>query len=103
MFSRIAQDTLNSHLAWSPAVAILGPRQIGKTTLARTLLSTHAQAIYLDLEAPQDRARLGEAIGDPPGPVAIARVEQPLGKAGIGRRIPDFCGAGRVTRLLFEG
>lgn len=60
MFSRIAQDTLNSHLAWSPAVGILGPRQIGKTTLARTLLSTHAQAIYLDLEAPQDRARLGE-------------------------------------------
>lgn len=60
MFSRIAQDTLNSHLAWSPAVAILGPRQFGKTTLARTLLSTHAQAIYLDLEAPQDRARLGE-------------------------------------------
>lgn len=60
MFTRIAQGTLNSHLAWSPAVAILGPRQIGKTTLARTLLSTHAQAIYLDLEAPQDRARLGE-------------------------------------------
>ena len=60
MFERIAQNTLTSHLAWSPAVAILGPRQIGKTTLARALLETHPGAIYLDLESPQDRARLGE-------------------------------------------
>ncbi len=60
MFTRIAQSTLTAHLAWSPAVAILGPRQIGKTTLARTLLQTYADAIYLDLESPQDRARLGE-------------------------------------------
>ena len=60
MFTRIAQNTLVSQLAWSPAVAILGPRQIGKTTLARSLLKTHPDAIYLDLESPQDRARLGE-------------------------------------------
>ena len=60
MFTRIAQNKLTSHLAWSPAVAILGPRQIGKTTLARSLLKTQPDAIYLDLESPQDRARLGE-------------------------------------------
>ena len=60
MFKRIAQSTLASHLTWSPAVAILGPRQIGKTTLARALLDTHPNAIYLDLESPQDQARLGE-------------------------------------------
>lgn len=60
MFARIAQSALTSQLTWSPAVAILGPRQIGKTTLARSLLETHQDAVYLDLEAPQDRARLGD-------------------------------------------
>lgn len=60
MFSRIAQTQLHEHLSWSPAVAILGPRQVGKTTLARTLLTEHLHSVYLDLENPQDRARLGE-------------------------------------------
>ncbi|MGI9134015.1 MAG: ATP-binding protein [Rhodoferax sp.] len=41
-------------------MAILGPRQVGKTTLARTLVQSHPDSVYLDLEAPQDRARLGE-------------------------------------------
>ena len=60
MFTRIAQPSRSAQLTWSPAVAILGPRQIGKTTLARSLLSSHTDAIYLDLESPQDLARLGE-------------------------------------------
>jgi len=60
MFNRIAQPSLSTQLTWSPAVAILGPRQIGKTTLARSLLSSHTDAIYLDLESPQDLTRLGE-------------------------------------------
>ena len=60
MFSRIAQPALATALTWSPAVAILGPRQIGKTTLARALLETHPNALYLDLESPQDRAALGD-------------------------------------------
>jgi len=60
MFSRIAQPALATALTWSPAVAILGPRQIGKTTLARALLETHPNTLYLDLESPQDRAALGD-------------------------------------------
>ena len=60
MFLRIAQPALTTALSWSPAVAILGPRQIGKTTLARALLETHPNALYLDLESPQDRAALGD-------------------------------------------
>lgn len=44
-----------------PAIAILGPRQVGKTTLARTLAEHFDhQSIYLDLESPSDRARLAE-------------------------------------------
>lgn len=40
-----------------PAVALLGPRQVGKTTLAIEL-SKHYNSVYLDLEAEEDRARI---------------------------------------------
>ena len=44
-----------------PAVAILGPRQVGKTTLATELASALSEdALYLDLELPSDRAKLTE-------------------------------------------
>jgi len=54
--------TIANRLEEFPAVALLGPRQVGKTTLARQLakkrnekrLPTH----FLDLENPADRARL---------------------------------------------
>ncbi len=41
----------------SPAVALLGPRQCGKSTLARRILKTRASC-YLDLERPSDLAQL---------------------------------------------
>lgn len=44
-------------LAEFPAVALLGPRQVGKTTLALELSKSHP-ALYLDLEDEADRAKL---------------------------------------------
>ncbi len=41
----------------SPVCALLGPRQCGKTTLARMLAQSHA-AHYFDLESEADRRRL---------------------------------------------
>jgi hypothetical protein len=41
----------------SPAVALLGPRQVGKTTLAQELADDRP-SIYLDLESDRDRAKL---------------------------------------------
>jgi len=41
----------------SPAVALLGPRQCGKSTLARAILETRPSC-YLDLERPSDLAKL---------------------------------------------
>jgi len=43
--------------ARSPITALLGPRQCGKTTLARQFLQQHA-AHYFDLESPADLQRL---------------------------------------------
>lgn len=44
-----------------PVVAIVGARQVGKTTLARVLAAQHAAAHIFDLEDEVDRRRLGDA------------------------------------------
>ena len=43
-----------------PAVALLGPRQVGKTTLARAIAAESPDCLYLDLENPRDVARLAD-------------------------------------------
>ncbi len=50
---------LNLAIKRSPVTALLGPRQCGKTTLARTFTGQiPGQVHYFDLEAPADRQRL---------------------------------------------
>ena len=56
---RRSKVQLQSLLAEYPAVALLGPRQVGKTTLALEVAET-ADSVYLDLESPADRARLSD-------------------------------------------
>ena len=41
-----------------PCVALLGPRQCGKTTLAKHIISGLPDALYLDLERPSDANKL---------------------------------------------
>ncbi len=41
-----------------PAVAILGPRQVGKSTLAQEILKTSPNNLFLDLEKPSDQNKL---------------------------------------------
>lgn len=43
-----------------PAVAILGPRQCGKSTLSNMLISGKKESLYLDLESPADLKKLEE-------------------------------------------
>ena len=57
MFERKALAHLRHDLAEFPAVALLGPRQAGKTTLAHQLAASH-NSLYLDLESELDRAKL---------------------------------------------
>ena len=54
---RVLRPNVESYLRQFPAVALLGPRQVGKTTLARDLART-ADSVYLDLEDPADLAKL---------------------------------------------
>jgi predicted AAA+ superfamily ATPase len=56
---RLQGPLLRRRLEQFPAVALLGPRQVGKTTLALQLAAT-TPSLYLDLEASSDLARLSE-------------------------------------------
>ena len=59
MIGRRQHAILLERLSESPAVALLGPRQVGKTTLALAVASERP-SLYLDLESETDRARLAD-------------------------------------------
>ena len=61
MIPRFFQPQLANLLTRFPAVALLGPRQVGKTTLALQLIEKKPKSIYLDLELPSDLAKLSDA------------------------------------------
>ena len=57
--NRIIEKKLKKALSRSPAVAILGPRQCGKSTTAKLLLK-NIPSVYLDLQDRVDRNKLLE-------------------------------------------
>lgn len=59
MFRRNLLNILTDELAHSPAIALLGPRQVGKTTLALEV-AQNTTSVYLDLESERDRAKLAQ-------------------------------------------
>lgn len=62
ILTRNAEAVIRQRLSDGPAVVLLGPRQVGKTTLARKIATDWAtQAVYLDMERPADRRKLEEA------------------------------------------
>lgn len=63
MYPRLAQQQLAHLLAEFPAVVLLGPRQVGKTTLALAEAGRHGDALYLDLELPSAQRQLDDAEG----------------------------------------
>jgi len=59
MLNRQLASTVRRYLEDFPVSAIIGPRQVGKTTLAKKLVSEQS-GVYLDLERPSDRERLDD-------------------------------------------
>ena len=55
---RHLQTSIEKRLKHNPAVALLGARQVGKSTLARHILKKHKHSIYLDLEKSSDRQKI---------------------------------------------
>ena len=60
MIRRRAEQRVLRSLSEAPAVALLGPRQVGKTTLARAIADQVTGSVYLDLEDRDHAARLTE-------------------------------------------
>jgi len=58
MIRRQKFDELKELINTFPSVALLGPRQVGKTTLALEIAKSY-DSIYLDLESELDKAKLG--------------------------------------------
>jgi uncharacterized protein len=61
LVERRLRASIEARLKTMPAVVLLGPRQVGKTTLAQEIAATKGPgAVYLDLERPADRRRLAD-------------------------------------------
>lgn len=60
MLERWITKRLEKSISRNPAVALLGARQVGKTTLSK-FVAKDIESIYLDLETPRDIAKLKDA------------------------------------------
>lgn len=73
-------ETIRGRLRDNPIVSIVGPRQAGKTTLARMLAEQTAEAVhFFDLESPADLARLANpelVLGSLRGLVILDEVQR---------------------------
>ena len=62
MITRRITALLIRDLEWSPVLGLIGPRQVGKTTLAKYLqVALEKPSIYLDLELQEDHQKLNDA------------------------------------------
>ena len=61
MIERWINSRLEQALKYQPATALLGPRQAGKTTLARAIAEKRP-SLYLDLESPADLLKLSDPL-----------------------------------------
>jgi uncharacterized protein len=87
----VIETAIRSALRHSPVVALVGPRQCGKTTLARRIARGHS-ADYFDLEDPVDQARLANpklALEDLRGLVVIDEVQRQPGVFEVLRVLSD--------------
>ncbi len=95
MIQRLLEAKLVDALADSPAVALLGPRQVGKTTLAQKFSKRtfNKEVVYLDLELDSDLAKLDDAEG------YLKRLENRLVIIDEAQRAPELF---RVLRGLID-
>ncbi|MFT6322787.1 MAG: putative AAA+ superfamily ATPase, partial [Halieaceae bacterium] len=63
MIQRFIENKVEKSLRHFPVVAIIGPRQVGKTTLAKSIAKmVNRETIYIDLENPRDFSKLQDPV-----------------------------------------
>ncbi|MCK5846100.1 MAG: AAA family ATPase, partial [Bacteroidales bacterium] len=60
MIARQLKKEIDKYINRIPVVAIIGARQVGKTTLAKSLIPKNKETIFLDLEKSSDRLIIAE-------------------------------------------
>jgi predicted AAA+ superfamily ATPase len=58
LIERDIVNTIMGRIKNNPAVALLGARQVGKSTIAEIIVRNFPEALYLDLERPSDLNKL---------------------------------------------
>ena len=58
--NRKIEPSVRKNLKDFPVVAILGPRQCGKSTLAKRIISLRKKSVYLDLELESDIRKMDD-------------------------------------------
>lgn len=58
---REIKENVRKALKNNPVVALIGPRQCGKSTLVKKMLEDYPESCYLDLERPSDLQKLSDA------------------------------------------
>lgn len=94
MLSRKAFSDVQRALSRQAATALLGPRQVGKTTLAREI-AQRTNSVYLDLQSRADRARLSNPR------LYLSRYEDRLVILDEIHRVPDLFS--ELRGLIDEG
>jgi len=94
MIARRIRKNVEKGLGRQAAVALLGPRQVGKTTLARSI-ADEDEAIYLDLEWPEDRQKLSDPA------FFLSRFEDKLVILDEIHRVPEIFQP--MRRIIDEG
>jgi predicted AAA+ superfamily ATPase len=103
MIARIVyRERIETALERVPVCALLGPRQCGKTTLAR-VIAADRQSHYYDLESPRDRLRLQNpelALGELVGLIVLDEVQAMPELFPILRVLADRPGAAAQFLIL---
>ena len=86
MYQRLSQQKLIQRLQQFPAVGLLGPRQVGKTTLAFAQKALYPDALYLDLELPSAQRQM-----DDPEAFLMAHAQQLVILDEV-KRMPELFG-----------
>jgi predicted AAA+ superfamily ATPase len=97
MIERLLRKLILNRLGQKKAILILGPRQTGKTTLAKSILAEHpGRTLYLNADEPFDRAQLTN--------VSSAQLKQLVGVNDLvlideAQRVPNI---GLTLKLLVD-
>ena len=97
------RDAVETALKRSPICALLGPRQCGKTTLARAI-ANGIKSHYFDLESPRDLLRLQNpelALGELEGLIVLDEIQSRPDLFPVLRVLADR--AGQPARFLILG